>query len=370
MEIKKLKYLKNNNYVYFSQPDQIKTYLSKEGKETKKLPFDKGFSWKVINEDNYEDYFDESHNTFFIITGELSNITVVDIDKEEIYDDLINQYEELENCMTVQTKKGYHIYFKYNKLLPTATNINKLEGIDIRNDGGIVIAPPTKYKLLNDEIVKYKYLGGELHEIPQNFLEYLLPKKAETKPQENKKQVSEDEIINLINLLNPLRATNYDDWIKIGFILNNELEEEGREIFQDFSQWCQSKYDKEECDKKYDSFKNDKENKLTIGTLKLLAKEDSPTEYAELYKKDDAIKSTFSLLEKDIAEYIINNLLDNNFICVNKSGKEPEFYYFNGVCWVSDVANVKIGNIIDNKLITEYETLLLNTSDEGDTAII
>jgi hypothetical protein len=174
----------------------------------------------------------------------------------------------------------------------------------------------TKYKLLNDEIVKYKYLGVELHEIPQNFLEYLLPKKAETKPQENKKQVSEDEIINLINLLNPLRATNYDDWIKIGFILNNELEEEGREIFQDFSQWCQSKYDKEECDKKYDSFKNDKENKLTIGTLKLLAKEDSPTEYAELYKKDDAIKLhnyIFDFNYNHIDVDLVKNLYYKNF---------------------------------------------------------
>ena len=370
MEIKKLNFLKNNNFVYFSRPNQIKTYLSKEGKETKKLPFDKDFSWKIIDEDNYDDFFDESHNTFFIITGELSNITVVDIDKEDLYDELLNQYEELENCMTVKTKKGYHIYFKYNDLLPNTSNINKLEGIDIRNDGGIIIAPPTKYKLLNGETAKYKYLGGEIHEIPQDFLEYLLPKKAEVKPQENKKKASKDEIVDLINLLQPQRATNYDDWIKIGIILYNELEEKGREIFHDFSQWCEKKYDENECDKKYDSFKNEKENKLTIGTLKLLAKEDSPAEYAELYKSNDAIKSTFSLLEKDIAEYIINNLLDNNFICVSKSSKEPEFYYFNGVCWVCDIANVKIGNIIDDKLIKEYETLLLNTTDEGETAVI
>ena len=221
MEIKKLNFLKNNNFVYFSRPNQIKTYLTKEGKETKKLPFDKDFSWKIIDEDNYDDFFDGSHNTFFIITGELSNITVVDIDKEDLYDELLNQYEELENCMTVKTNKGYHIYFKYNDLLPNTSNINKLEGIDIRNDGGIIIAPPTKYKLLNGETAKYKYLGGEIHEIPQDFLEYLLPKKAEVKPQENKKPVSEDEIIELIDLLKPERAVNYDDWIKIGIIIYN-----------------------------------------------------------------------------------------------------------------------------------------------------
>ena len=59
MENKNLNFLKNSDFVYFSRPDRITTYLSKENKETKKLPFDKGFSWKVIDEDNYEEYFDE-----------------------------------------------------------------------------------------------------------------------------------------------------------------------------------------------------------------------------------------------------------------------------------------------------------------------
>ena len=244
MENKNFNFLKNSNFVYFSRPDQIKTYLSKEGKETKKLPFEKDFSWKVIDKDNYKNYTDETHNSFFIRTGELSDITVVDIDKEDIYDDLVNKYEELENCMTVKTKKGYHIYFKYNKLLPNTSNINKLENIDIRNDGGIIIAPPTKYKLLNGEIAKYKCIGGELHEIPSEFLKYLLPKKAEAKQTKNKKPTNKDEIIELIYLLNVERSENYDDWIKVGIILYNELEEEGRDLFHDFSEWCEKKYDK------------------------------------------------------------------------------------------------------------------------------
>ena len=64
------------------------------------------------------------------------------------------------------------------------------------------------------------------------------------------------------------------------------------------------------------------------------------------YTNSNSIKSTFTLLEKDIAEYIINNLLNNSFICVNQSGKEPEFYYFNGVSWILDIANVKIKKIM------------------------
>ena len=71
------------------------------------------------------------------------------------------------------------------------------------------------------------------------------------------------------------------------------------------------------------------------------------------------------MLEKDIAEYVINKLLDNNFVCVDKSGN-PKFYYFNGNVWVEDKANVKIDYIIDNILTKQYETLFLETSDEQE----
>ena len=54
MENKKNDFFKNNNFVYFTRPKAIKTYLDNNNKETKRLPFDKDFSWKVINENNYK----------------------------------------------------------------------------------------------------------------------------------------------------------------------------------------------------------------------------------------------------------------------------------------------------------------------------
>ena len=80
----------------------------------------------------------------------MSNITVIDIDDETFYDELTIKKPELKYHFTMKSNKGYHICFKYNEYLSTTTNINNLKGIDCRN--GLIIAPTTKYKLLNGKI--------------------------------------------------------------------------------------------------------------------------------------------------------------------------------------------------------------------------
>ena len=150
-------------------------------------------------------------------------------------------------------------------------------------------------------------------------------------------------------------------------IIYNELKENGREIYHSFSS-NSDKYDKVETDSKYNSFESDREDKITIGTLIYYAKEDNPEKYSKIYKSNDSIKSTFTMLEKDIAEYIINKLLNNDFVCTQT--KPAEFYYFNGNTWVHDINNQKILKIIYNDLINEYEALVINTTNEDEKEII
>ena len=85
---KKLKF-ENNNFVYFTRPDSIKTYLNKNNIEKKKLPFDKSFSWKTINKDNYKEFVNDYDKTFFIITGKESDVTVIDFDDAEVFEELL-----------------------------------------------------------------------------------------------------------------------------------------------------------------------------------------------------------------------------------------------------------------------------------------
>ena len=372
MENKNKIFFENNNFVHFSSPNIITTYLNNDGDEKKKIPLN--IKWTVINKENYKKYVNYNDKTFYIITGKLSNITVVDIDDKDIYKKMIEDKPVLKEYFTVESNKGYHIYFKYIDSLPNTTNINDLEGIDIRNDGGLILAPPTQYKLLSGNKAEYKFLGGELKEMPKFLLKQLIPvkkiKKEQIKKEKDKNEILYDlkqqEILKLINFLNSDRSENYDDWLKVGFVICNELKENGRSIYHQFSS-TSTKYSKKETDQKYNSFFNDVENKLTIATLKMMAREDSPEEYAELYKNEGNIKMTYSLSEMDIAKYVIIKHLNNNFICHQL--KPNEFYYFTGICWEYDKGNHKLLKVIYNDLIKEYENIYFNTSDEKEKDI-
>lgn len=381
--INKFEILEKNNFIYFTLPNPIKTKLNDKGKEKKELPFPKDFSWKQINKDNYKNYINHDDKTFIIITGKESNITVVDFDDPYIYETLLEKYPKLRNHYTVKTNKGYHIYFKYESSLKNATNINNLQGIDIRNDFGLIISPPTKYKLLDGTKVKYQYLYGDLLEIPQFLLKQLIPKEEESKEEETKEEKPKKEIIfnegktkeeyieRLIDLLDDSRADDRTEWTQISFIINNELGKAGLNIFQNFSSRS-DKYNKKTDDKWFLNLQK-YEKGLFIGSLIKKVKEDNLEEYKELKKefvkaKDEPIKATFTMLEKDIAEYIIKTLLNNNFICHQL--KPAEFHYFNGNNWIYDGGNQNLLKKIYDDLITEYETLFSETNDDDEKEII
>ena len=307
---------------------------------------------------------------------------MVDFDDPSQYETLLNEYPALKNHLTVKTNKGYHIYFKYESKIKTDTNVNGFIGVDTRNDGGLIVAPPTKYKLLNGQKVKYTYLYGDLLEMPKSLLNQLIPEEPEEQPKKetkkkeliyNEGKTKEEFIERLTDLLDDSRADDRTEWTEVSFIINNELGRAGLPLFQSFSQRS-DKYSDKKDDKWFMDLQTN-ERGLQIGTLMKKAKEDDKDSYKELIKEfiktkaiDDPIKATFTMLEKDIAEYIISNLLNNNFICHQL--KPAEFHYFNGNSWVYDGGNQKLLIIIYDDLINKYESLLSNTDDKEETEII
>jgi hypothetical protein len=81
-----------------------------------------------------------------IATGARSNIFVLDIDggsAETALKRLEDCHGELPASVEVITARGRHVYFKYPSTL-VRNSAGKLgEGLDIRGDGGFVIAPPS-----------------------------------------------------------------------------------------------------------------------------------------------------------------------------------------------------------------------------------
>lgn len=94
-----------------------------------------------------------------ILTGSKNNITVVDIDIKndglKKLAQLIDKYGDITTPKVKTGSGGYHYYFRYNANDKTTTNVQKY-GIDIRNDGAYVVAPPSihskrrTYEWIND----------------------------------------------------------------------------------------------------------------------------------------------------------------------------------------------------------------------------
>jgi hypothetical protein len=227
------KNLKNfDRFIYFSFPS-ITTYLNKEKKEKKKANF-KNIEWKNICEKtiNY------SHEAFAVICGKISNLTVIDIDDVNVYKQLLHKYPVIEKVFKIETRNGIHLYFNYNENIKTTTNaFISYSNVDIRNDDSIIFIPPTKYKMLNGDIYEYVFIGGDLIDIPNDLLTEFKQfyntnnknvikknKKINNFAKNNVENTNKtNEIENIIFQLPQNYCDDYNEWIKIGFIIFNEL---------------------------------------------------------------------------------------------------------------------------------------------------
>lgn len=114
-----------------------------------KIPFIK--SWKdyqkkAATEDQIESWWSlHPQANIGIITGKISGITVIDIDTAPPSEET-TPLEAFPETYTVKTPTGgYHLYYQYDESIEqTANTFEQFPHVDIRNDGGYVIAPPSK----------------------------------------------------------------------------------------------------------------------------------------------------------------------------------------------------------------------------------
>ncbi len=114
-------------------------------------------SWKKYQEElasdlDIEQWFSKDQN-IGIVTGSISGITVVDID---VKGDVVVSVDKFPETYTVKTPSGgYHLYYQYTpEIKQTANTFPHLPHVDIRNDGGYVVAPPSQTDKGVYEIVK------------------------------------------------------------------------------------------------------------------------------------------------------------------------------------------------------------------------
>ena len=299
-----------------------------------------------INKNNFKDYCNTDHKGSAIITGKMSNITVIDFDDKTTYNAIVNKYPDFKNFRTIKTNKGYHIYCKYDSNLTSNTNVLKsYPGVDIRNDGGIVFCPPCSYKLPNGTVIKYEDMGGNILPIPEiimsdikqeKFVNYIPVETEVVKSDVIVKETSFEKnnleyIANVIEkgFLNFKALSNsYDDWRNVGFIFKHTSDsKECLELFHKFSEINTEKYDKSYTDAFWKTIKQTTKP-LTIGTLKKWIKDQINVEQA----KKAMIVNTDLEAANLLFEELKNKL---------KSYK-GRLFYFNDNIWIHD--EIKINN--------------------------
>src|SRR5262245_9095525 len=89
-----------------------------------------------------------------VATGAISDLFVWDCDTAAAYHETVER--GIPNTRIAQTGKGYHFYFKYPDF-PVGNRAKVCTGVDVRGDGGYVVAPPSvhpsgeQYRWLDDK---------------------------------------------------------------------------------------------------------------------------------------------------------------------------------------------------------------------------
>ncbi len=129
--------------------------------------------------DQIEAWFDQGTDEWNIgvATGAISNLVVVDVDQgkgADVNDLLISGIDQtIFNTPKVKTGAGLHFYYKLPAGVTVKNSASRLgKFIDVRGDGGYVIAPPSKhisgknYELLNPD-------NDQILEFPKQWLDKL-----------------------------------------------------------------------------------------------------------------------------------------------------------------------------------------------------
>ena len=113
----------------------------------------KEYQQRLPTEEELRRWFKNKETNIAIITGKVSgNLVVIDFDSREAFENFVRRVKKagkrlqfaISNTWIVESGKGFHIYLRLPRaeLLPS-TKVRFTEGIDLKAEGGYVVAPPS-----------------------------------------------------------------------------------------------------------------------------------------------------------------------------------------------------------------------------------
>lgn len=131
-----------------STVDFAKAYLSNDWSVIPLLERDKRplipwtrYQQSRATEEEADAWFGTGHANLGIVTGSVSDLTVLDCDSPQAI--TLAESLGLPPTWTVRTAKGRHYYFRYQSGSRNFQKRDDLPGIDLRSEGGYVVAPPS-----------------------------------------------------------------------------------------------------------------------------------------------------------------------------------------------------------------------------------
>jgi P4 family phage/plasmid primase-like protien len=153
----------------------------------------------------------------------------------------------------------------------------------------------------------------------------------------------------LVNILSKQRATEWQDWIHVGWALHN-IDDSLLEDFIKFSKKAPKKYQEGCCEKVWGKARNEG---LTISSLHWWARKDNLKEYVKILRGsiNDLIKKAETGSHADIA-MIVYEMYKHSYKCV--SIKKNIWFEFQGHKWVKIDSAYTLANKISDELSKEF----------------
>jgi hypothetical protein len=220
-----------------------------------------------------------------IATGKMSGIVVIDIDLKKgkdgtlVLGKLLPKLGPLPDTKTARTPSGgLHRYYCYAEGIGSS-NGKWGAGLDVKGDGGYVVAPPSH------DLYKWVNRGGRA-ELPDAWIEHLRGKKPATKAKLDKRECSIEELAAAIDVIPNGPDVSRHEWINVGLALHYETggDQDGFELFDEWSQKFAG-YDADDTQKAWEGFKP--EGRITAGTLFHLADQADPNWRANVVVNPD-----------------------------------------------------------------------------------
>lgn len=235
---------------------------------------DRGLKEASCDPERIEHWFGKgaARSNIAIATGEASGLTVLDVDigpgkfGAESWAEATKDAGEPVTLMVKTGSGGMHVFFRYNSSLKTAANVLG-KGVDCRNDGGYVVAPPSRHRSGG----VYEWANAE----PLANLPAHLSRRKETRGRKRKGDMWKGKytIEQVRGMLDVIPADDRDLWRAIGIVLGREFNraEEAWQMYVSWSgKWSGPKgrhHDEIMHEAFYDLSQQSAEKELTLGTL-------------------------------------------------------------------------------------------------------